>query len=254
MQSSPSVSIVIPCFNEAKRLPVDEYHQFFSERRSNLHFLFVDDGSDDGTDQLIKQLSDQFPEFVSTLSIPKNVGKAEAVRSGMLQILEGNPDYVAYWDADLSTSLNEISLFEDFLNKHQQAVLLMGSRVKLHGSTVIIRNEFRHYIGRIVATVISSLLKLAVYDTQCGAKFIRASDAVSVFDKPFMSRWLFDVEIIFRVLEKYGYENIEQQLFEIPLSRWVEKGESKVSWTYIFKLPIDLIGLRYTYSRVRNKA
>ena len=205
MQVSPLVSVVIPCFNEEKRLPIDEYLQFFAENPSNLQFLFVDDGSDDDTHQLVQQLADKFPESVSAMSLPKNVGKAEAVRVGVLNVLKGNPDYVAYWDADLSTSLNEIELFKAFLESHQQAVFLMGSRVKLHGSTIIIRNESRHYIGRIVATIISSLLKLAVYDTQCGAKFIKASDANYIFEFPFISRWIFDVEIIFRILQKYGY-------------------------------------------------
>ena len=110
---------------------MDEYLQFFTEKPSNLQFLFVDDGSNDDTYQLVQQLVDKFPEYVSAMSLPKNVGKAEAVRTGMLTVLKGNPDYVAYWDADLSTSLNEIELFKAFLESHQKTVLLMGSRVKL---------------------------------------------------------------------------------------------------------------------------
>ena len=252
MQNIPSVSVVIPCYNEAKRLPLDEYIQFFSEKKPGLTCLFVDDGSTDNTFQLINELTGKFPESVSCLKLSKNSGKAEAVRTGILHVLKDNPDYVAYWDADLSTSLNEIELFNDFLRSHEQAILLMGSRVKLHGSTVVIRNEFRHYVGRIVATLISSLLKLAVYDTQCGAKFIKASDASYLFKDPFISRWLFDVEIIFRILEKNGYTGITKQLFEIPLNKWIEKGDSNVSWAYIFKLPIDLTRLWLRYSQVRS--
>ena len=254
MQAIPSVSVVIPCFNEAKRLPILEYEKFFSEIPTNLQFLFVDDGSSDDTLKLLEQLSAGFPAVVSTLALSKNVGKAEAVRSGILKMVKNKPDFVAYWDADLSTSLQEIKRFEEFLSRHKDASLLLGSRVKLHGSTVIIRNEFRHYIGRLVATVISSILKLSIYDTQCGAKFIATDDAEHIFDRPFLSRWLFDVEIIFRILERRGYENIEQKIFEVPLSSWIEKGDSKVSWTYFFKLPIDLLKLATSYSKVRKGA
>ena len=212
----------------------------------------VNDGSTDQTWDQISKLQSEFPDNCIGLNLYRNVGKAAAVRAGALKALEKETHYLAYWDADLSTPLEEIHSFLNFAEKKPEAVMIMGSRIKLHGSTVVVRNEFRHYSGRIIATLISNLLGLAVYDTQCGAKLIKANEAKAVFKDAFISKWLFDVEIIFRILEKHGYQHISNRLFEIPISKWVDKGASKVSWTYLFKLPFDLLKLQYKYRAIRQ--
>ena len=105
MSSSKSL-IIIPCFNEAKRLPVEEYNSFF-EDNSSISFLFIDDGSTDKTLEILHNFKHNH-STVEVLSLNKNQGKAEAIRKGVLQVNEVDFDYIGYIDADLATPLNEI--------------------------------------------------------------------------------------------------------------------------------------------------
>ena len=98
----------MPCFNEESRLRLDLFADFLRSQET-IHFLFVNDGSTDGTLQLLRQFESQHPDRVSVLDKPVNGGKAEAVRDGMRQaMLADKPDYVGFWDADLATPLDAI--------------------------------------------------------------------------------------------------------------------------------------------------
>src|SRR5439155_4840561 len=105
-------------------------------------------------------------------------------------------DYVGYWDADLATPLQAIPEFLEVFAERPGLELVCGARVRLLGRDIR-RTRRRHYLGRAFATVASWLLQLSVYDTQCGAKLFRASPRITaVFNQPFHTRWLFDVEIL----------------------------------------------------------
>src|SRR5258708_4394609 len=99
--------IVVPCYNEFKRLPVDAFKEFVSDH-DWCRFVFVDDGSTDATGDLIEDLRAFDPAFFRTLRLGPNFGKGEAVRRGLLAALEERPNYVGYWDADLATPLDTI--------------------------------------------------------------------------------------------------------------------------------------------------
>jgi dolichyl-phosphate beta-glucosyltransferase len=109
-----SVIVVIPCYNEAKRLSVLQF-KAFSLRSCSIRFLFVNDGSTDETINLLECLRKYDPQCFMVCNLPENVGKAEAVRQGLLQAFNAKPDYVGYWDADLATPLNAIPVFYDLL-------------------------------------------------------------------------------------------------------------------------------------------
>ncbi|MEQ8323461.1 MAG: glycosyltransferase [Vicingaceae bacterium] len=254
MKNDLSACVVVPCYNESARWNHKAYENYLSGGPDRIQLFFVDDGSNDATYANIELLTAKYPSKCSSLRLDANVGKAGAVRAGALMALKQKADFIGYWDADLSTPLEEIERFLEFAQNHQEALIIMGSRVKLHGSTKIIRNEFRHYIGRIIATFISKILRLSVYDTQCGAKLIRSDHAEELFKEVFLSKWLFDVEILLRILERQGYREIEEKIFEFPIKRWEDRGDSKVSWTYLFKLPFDLLKVRNTYAKVRRKS
>jgi hypothetical protein len=108
----------------------------------------------------------------------------------------------------------------------------MGSRVKLLGRAIE-RRMSRHYPGRVFATLASIVLRLGVYDTQCGAKLFRKSDEVArLFTEPFLSSWIFDVEIVARLSQQRrnsSLADVDHAIVELPLRSWRDIPGSRVS-------------------------
>jgi dolichyl-phosphate beta-glucosyltransferase len=239
-----SLVIVVPCYNEAGRLPVAEFVAFLNNNKS-VTICFINDGSKDSTLEILNQIKSAFEANVHVVSHEKNFGKAESVRRGVLYCADRlSFDNIAYLDADLATSLNECLELSEYLN--DEICFCFGSRILRIGS-VIERSYMRHIIGRILATFISWVLKLKVYDTQCGCKLIKRDLAIKLFEEPFLSKWLFDVELFARIIKIYGRQDCISKMKEIPLRKWVEKGGSKVKLTYAFRLWIDLIRIKRKY-------
>ena len=247
MKSEFHICIVIPCYNEEKRLPLDEYRSFI-EATPNVLLCFVNDGSMDNTIHALEELRGKYPESVDVISYSDNVGKAEAVRKG-IQHCNNKFDhsYIAYLDADLSTSLPECLKLAQNLNG--QIEFCFGSRIRLVGTTIL-RKKRRYLIGRIVATFISHTLRINVYDTQCGCKLFTKPLSTQLFNDPFISKWLFDVEIFFRMFSLYGRKLAIKKMKEVPLSLWIDRGDSSVKTTYIFKLWFDLYHIHQRYKTV----
>jgi dolichyl-phosphate beta-glucosyltransferase len=219
-------TVVVPCFNEAKRLDQAAFVEL--SKTPGLSLLFVEDGSSDDTKGVLARLKAQ-SESVDYLVLPKNQGKAEAVRQGMRRALEGGAAVVGYFDADLSTPPGECSRLVSELSDPRLEVI-MASRVAMLG-TRIERQTLRHYFSRIFATGASLVLQCAVYDTQCGAKFFRSSAALdAALSLPFSSRWAFDVELIGRLL--IGTPAVAgvplTAIKEVPLYKWTHVGGSKL--------------------------
>jgi dolichyl-phosphate beta-glucosyltransferase len=240
--------IVIPCYNEDRRLPIEEFRSF-ADKSPKTRFLLVDDGSRDGTLGILRQLEKERPASFETLSLERNFGKAEAVRRGMLEAFEEGSYALGYWDADLSTPLWEIPRFLEAL-KVGEALIVFGSRVKLMGRDIV-RRPLRHYIGRIFATLASTTLSLPIYDTQCGAKLFRnVPELRALFEEPFISHWIFDVEILARLvcLSRDRTElNPERILIELPLLRWADVPGSKVHAGDFFCAMLELNKIRRRY-------
>ncbi len=226
-----TTSIIVPCHNEAARLPIDAFRALAVPSGAP-RFLFVDDGSTDGTAALVAPLVADHPERFQLLRLEANAGKAEAVRQGTLLALKDHPEIVGFWDADLSTPLNQLPRFQHVLAQRPFVQIVMGSRVRMLGWQIR-RHPARHYLGRVGATLISWALHLAVYDTQCGAKVFRVTPAVkSIWARPFISRWLFDVELLFRFLHAFPSgeerERAKEALYELPLEAWRDVEGSQV--------------------------
>ncbi len=223
--------IVVPCYNEADRLVLDPYKQFFKQEASQgIVFLFVDDGSTDETEKILSSWKELFPEKCSMFRLKKNSGKAEAVRQGVLMALQ-NPDFcrIGYWDADLSTPLEDIVSFREILRTHPELLLLMGNRNKRLGCAVE-RSMMRHYTGRLAATLISLKLNLPVYDTQCGAKLFCRELVEKVFRTPFKTSWLFDAELLMRLSRSDGRDFVLNHVWEVPVSMWKDRSGSKMKF------------------------
>jgi glycosyltransferase involved in cell wall biosynthesis len=204
----------------------------FHNGSARVTLLFVDDGSTDDTPQVIERLRQLRPHQVCTLRMSSNVGKAEAVRRGIQIALRRQPAFVGYWDADLATPLDVITRFRNVLLQKPKLDLIMGSRVALLGRQIK-RSGLRHFLGRAFATAASVVLRLPVYDTQCGAKLFRATPEVAeVFSLPFGARWIFDVEILARMIAgaNGGSKLIpaHERIYEYPLERWQDIGGSRL--------------------------
>src|SRR3989338_7262591 len=151
---------IVPCFNEASRFPSQTFASFVKSN-PDFHFLFVDDGSSDGTFVRLDALVKENPVQLSVLKLEINQGKAEAVRRGFLKGLERDCAYLAYWDADLATPLSVLPLFIQVFGKHPEVEMVFGARIKLMGSDIR-RSMVRHYLGRVFATCASWGLGLRI--------------------------------------------------------------------------------------------
>lgn len=233
------ICVIIPCYNEAERLDVNSLSAYM-ETHPQYSFLGVNDGSKDNTLTLLQDLAQRFPRQFNVYDMPQNGGKAEAVRQGLLHASQKNSfDYYGYWDADFSTPLEEIDWFIYFSGGQLTHQMILGTRVARLGAGVE-RKIMRHYLGRIFATVIANLLRIRIYDSQCGAKLIHSSVVTSLFDKPFVSKWFFDVEVLFRLLRKTKEEHVRLQVLEVPLRTWKEISGSKLKLRDFIKAPFEL--------------
>ena len=248
--SPPDVVLVVPCHDEAARLRPDAFSAF-ARASPETRVLFVDDGSGDDTLTVLRALRDDHPERVDVLALPTNVGKAEAVRLGMLAGCDLDARFVAFWDADLATPLDHVAMFREVFASKPEVDMVFGARVGLLGRRIR-RSMRRHYMGRVFATLASCALGMAVYDTQCGAKMFRATDELrAVLRRPFETRWVFDCEMIGRYAAlrrgRDGQMPVHESIYEFPLMRWEDVAGSKVRATDVVKMAWGLWRVRLRY-------
>lgn len=239
------ICVIIPCYNEASRIRLDVFRDFLREQ-DYIDFCFVNDGSRDNTSEVLRYAVERCPERFLLVDNPDNRGKAEAVRSGMLHVASlGRYDLIGFLDADLATPLEDVHLLVEVMRRQPSVMMTMGARLKRLGANVQ-RKAYRHYMGRVFATVVSLLFRMPVYDSQCGAKLFRVSLVPEVFRAPFSSRWLFDVEILLRV--RRLYPDYERLVCEVPLRTWIEQGDSRIRFSHLLKMPYELFQIYCRYA------
>jgi glycosyltransferase involved in cell wall biosynthesis len=244
-------ALVVPCFNEETRL--DRAALLALAEAPRLELLFVDDGSTDGTVRVLEELRSKEPDRIRVLPLDRNVGKAEAVRQGMLQALTRGVAIVGFADADLATPPDELVRIRDELAANEWSVAV-GSRVLLMGARIE-RHLARHVVGRLFATLAANILRMPFYDTQCGAKFFRDTPALrAALAHPFLSRWAFDIELLGRL--RIGTGDAPgialEQFREVPLRRWVAVSDSKLSFGGMTKTLLDLAKIDRELTRLRT--
>jgi glycosyltransferase involved in cell wall biosynthesis len=244
----PQVCLVIPCFNEARRLATGDFIAFVESDPSH-HLCFVNDGSSDATAEVIDGLKARGHGRIDTLQLSRNAGKAEAVRRGVLHAAASHRfEILGYWDADLSTPLGELQRMTALLAAGDACQFVLGTRLKCLGADVH-RSAMRHFLGRVFATAASLLLSLPVYDSQCGAKAFRADAADELFRDPFSTRWLFDVELLARLRNHLGRDSVLASVAEMPLRSWREVGGSKLGIGHMAAIPVELMRIHRRYNR-----
>jgi glycosyltransferase involved in cell wall biosynthesis len=254
--AAPSLTVVIPCYNEASRLDEGPLLAFLGAR-PDASLLFVDDGSTDATGERLAEIARLRSGRIDVLALKPNGGKAEAVRRGMQTALARGAGVVGYLDADLSTQPAELHALRAALDRPGVEAVL-GARVALLG-TDIERHALRHYLGRVFASIAAGILRARVYDTQCGAKLFRATPALTAaLAEPFLSRWAFDVELLGRLLT--GADGAPAlpvtAIVEVPLASWHDVKGSKLSPLAMARTLADLgrIGADVAARRRRSGA
>ena len=233
-------AIIIPCYNEEKRLNSEEIQLLIEN--SEVDIFFANDGSKDDTIRVLNDIKYKFPQRTFILDYKINEGKANTIYKAINHILiEDKYDYVGYFDADFSTPSKELVRMLKVLTTSDYQ-LIFGSRVLLLNSKIN-RKWQRHIIGRVIITLINFKFNLEVYDTQCGAKVFSKNVIHYAFSKPFYTSWLFDVEVFIRLKK----EKLLVKGYEFPLKEWKDIEGSKLSWRTGFKILKELYLLNKNY-------
>jgi glycosyltransferase involved in cell wall biosynthesis len=221
------VALIVPCYQEAQRFDPEGFAALAA--LPDVTLVLVDDGSTDATGQRLAAFAARPDVDAEVLVLPRNRGKAEAVRHGLRHALAHGAERVGYADADLATPPAEVGRLIECLESERCAAVL-GSRVRILGASID-RSALRHYVARVLATGFSLVLRIPVYDTQCGAKVFRPGPALeAALSERFLTRWSFDVELLGRLL--IGAPGVPglppSQLRELPLRAWRDVPGSKL--------------------------
>ncbi|MBC8756992.1 response regulator [Kordia sp. YSTF-M3] len=239
------VGVVIPCYDEAERLLSKEFTDFI-DRNSGYHLCFVNDGSKDATLDVLHKLQKGREDFITVYDCEKNGGKAEAVRLGMLLMAQQEDlDYIGFLDADLSTDLSD---FDDLVStiENSEFKIVSGSRISRMGANIT-KESARKIISMTINLIIRNILSMNFKDTQCGAKIFHKDVINLAFDKKFITKWLFDVEIFMRMRRHFGLETARAMMCEKPLKRWIHADGSKLSMKDSIKIIGQLGQIAWSY-------
>jgi glycosyltransferase involved in cell wall biosynthesis len=250
--ASERTTLVVPCFDEAERLRPGVFAAF-ADGRPWLRFLFVDDGSRDATDAVLAEAVARWPACMGRMRLAENRGKGEAVRAGLLRALAADPSpaFVGYWDADGATPLDELERLRAALREDPGRIVAMASRARTPGSRIA-RSPTRHAVGRLAAAAVASILGAPLYDTQCGAKLLRVGSGLEdALREPFLTRWIFDVELLARLAHGLGPDrSLSDVVVELPVRAWRDVPGSRVRARDVLRVPLDLARI----ARARRRA
>ena len=204
--AAPVVEITIPCYNEESRFPMQEYVEFVARTQKStsyeVRFLFVNDGSTDNTLNLLQQLTSRFPQRFRVLDLADNVGKAEAVRRGMLESLKTSastapdkftshaPDFVGFWDGDLATPLDEIGNFLQVFTHQDNIEMVLGSRVALLGRNISRQVQLYHTFSTFTVSEIFFVKVDNVYNVANGWIALPALPRTDIRNRSFLDTGL----------------------------------------------------------------
>jgi len=225
-----SLSIIIPAYNEANRLPdsLIKVKQYLSAAKWDfVEVVVVDDGSRDNTVQLAEAAG------ARVLKNPGNRGKGYSVKHG---VLEAKGEWVLFTDADLSAPIGEVEKLWSAAEA-SAAQMVVGSRAVDRSLVGVHQPLAREAMGRIFNAAMRMVTGLPFKDTQCGFKLFQTAAAREVFSRQQLDGFGFDVEVLF-IARKLGYQAVE-----VPV-RWDNVEGTKVSLLLGFKAFTDLLKVR----------
>jgi dolichyl-phosphate beta-glucosyltransferase len=234
------LSIVIPAFNEERRLvrTLTETLAFLALQDYASEVLVVDDGSTDATTSIVREFRDVSQGRVRLLQNPGNRGKGFAVRHG---VMNSQGRVILFFDADLSTPLSEVRKVMDPIQAGRCDVAIGSRRVSERSTQSVIRR----LLGRLFVQLRRTLLGLSFQDTQCGFKAMRRESAHTIFGHQTIEGFAFDVEILM-IAESQAWRTVE-----VPVL-WADQPGSKVQPVNAsLSMLRDLIRLRVQHGRRR---
>ena len=236
-------AIVIPCYNESKRINPNQYLDGLKDFPSQV--FLIDDGSRDNTFSVLKNLERKAPDRFTAIKCIDNGGKAEAVRRGMNEAIDRNFKYVGFMDADLATPFSEVPSFLKSFKDNPEVNSVIGTRLKLAGHKIE-RSGSKYMIQKVIAAMGSLLFSPKVSDTQCGAKMFKSDVLKPAIKEKFSVNWLFDQELLTR-LSRLPQNKGKNWLYELPLSKWTEVGGSHIRKSDYIKCLKDYFKLLMKY-------
>lgn len=214
MSSSDNIylSVIIPAYNEERRIvePLSQVADYFAKQSYNAEIICVNDGSTDGTAQVLKRASENC-SMIRIITYQTNHGKGYAVKQG---VLEAKGSYVLFSDADLNTPIEEVERLLGMLNGHDIAIGSRGGRTQK-------RPLIREIGSRSLNLAIRMLAVPGIKDTQCGFKLFKSEIAKKIFSLVFLEGFSFDIEVLY-LARRLGYKVVE-----VPVV-WFYRGGSKV--------------------------
>lgn len=230
---SPWLSVIIPAFNEERRLPatLEKLQGYLSRQSFPYDIWVIDNGSTDRTADLIRDFGRRVPAV--RLAQTPSRGKGIAVRTGMLQ---ATGRYRFLCDADLAMPVEEFERFyPPLLNDADVAI---GSR-EAKGAHRFHEPTYRHFTGRVFSLAVKLLVLRGFEDTQCGFKCFRDSVAEDLFSRQRFNGWSFDVEVLY-LARRRGY-----RIREIPIA-WHYQSDSRIRLVNdLLRMFADLLRIRW---------
>lgn len=230
------LSIVIPAYNESKRLPpsLEEIYKWLKKQGREWEIVIVDDGS---TDDILKRLRELKKKIrdLKIISYKPNKGKGYATRKGMLA---AQGDIIIFTDADLSTPIKEAEKIIKELKKGADVVI--GSRFTKGAEVLATASPMRNFMAKVFNRGVKVLLLYGPRDTQCGFKGFKKQSVRKIFKNIKSNSVLYDLEI-FLLARKYGFK-----IVEIPVI-WKHDPDSRLTynlkkslavWLELFRLKI----------------
>jgi len=227
------ISIIIPAYNEEKRLSrtIVDLSSFLKSNNIESEILIVNDGSTDNTSRLDMPASN-----IRMINLFKNIGKGGAVKEGVLSSMG---DIIIFIDSDNSINTGHIKEAVALLDNEYDIVI--GSRELKDSITIKDQPRIRKIVGRIFSFLVKLIRLSSIEDTQCGFKAFKSNAAREIFKKAKIKRFAFDVEILC-IAKVDGY-----RVKEIPV-KWINNEDSRVTFKSIFVMLLDIIRIRYYLS------
>ncbi|MCD4783660.1 MAG: glycosyltransferase family 2 protein [Candidatus Eremiobacteraeota bacterium] len=219
MKEDLYISVVIPAYNEEKRIgsTLDGIIEYFGGKNKSMEIIVVDDGSTDETAKIVNEYAEKH-SFIHLIKKEKNEGKALAVKDG---VLSAKGEFILFSDADLSTPINELKSLMKPIREEKAGVsiasrAILGSKVETH------QPFYREFMGKFFNRLVQFLALPGVFDTQCGFKLFTREAAQDIFPRMTVTNFSFDVEIL-AIARARDYH-----IAEVPV-RWINSSETKLS-------------------------